>query len=269
MSQGIRYVPALLAMVFFGSVSQAQVTFITSVNQLQVNGTVTWGALGFNGQDFGSPQDTILPGIPNTSLTVTGPDQTFGGFTRRDQGAGWNGSFNRGEELIWSERDGSFRIDFWNTQTGAPAPIAGFGARYEDASVGPYTGRLRGYDFLDNMLFTYELSGVGVMNGTPGSAPFFGALSTERNISYIYYDDLRLAGLGQSPGFALGTLYVQANAFSPVPEPASMLLVASVTLGALATARWKWKAAGVQPASPGVVNSALGEPGLQGTRAHC
>ena len=241
MSQDSRYVPALLAMVFFGSVSQAQVTFITSVNQLQVNGTVTWGALGFNGQDFGSPQDTILPGIPNTSLTVTGPDQTFGGFTRRDQGAGWNGSFNRGEELIWSERDGSFRIDFWNTQTGAPAPIAGFGARYQDSLPGAFSGTLTGFDSLDNLLFTYQLAGT-TQNGDPlGSAPFFGALSSERNISYLRYTDLTTgAPLGQQ-GFALGTLYVQANAFSPVPEPASILLVASVTLGALAAARRKRK----------------------------
>ena len=54
------------------------------------------------------------------------------------------------------------------------------------------------------------------------------------------------------------------------PEAAlTMLIVSSGVLGALATARRKRKAAGVQPASPGVVNNALGELGLQGTRVHC
>ncbi len=174
---------------------------------------------------------------------VTGPDQTFGGFTRRDQGAGWNGSFNAGEELIWSRRDGSFRIDFFNTQTGEAAPIAGFGARYEDSITGSlFNGRLQGYDSLDNILFTYELAGMSEFNGPAGSSPFFGALSDERNISYLKYTDLTTgAPLGQQ-GFALGTFYVQENpTMTPVPEPASILLLATGALGAIAAAQRKRK----------------------------
>jgi hypothetical protein len=217
----------------------AKADFITSINQLTVNGTVNWGVLGFNGASFGGPQYTVLSGIPNTSLTIAGPDQIAGGFRRVDQGLGWSGSFNSGEELIWSQVDGSFRIDFWNTQTGAPAPIAGFGARYED-SIGNnvFSGRLRGYDQFDNMLFNYELTGMSEYNGPSGSAPFFGAVSDQRNISYLYFDDLTTgAPLGQK-GFALGTFYVQENpTMTPVPEPASILLFATSALGVVAFTR--------------------------------
>lgn len=241
MVKGGRYILALVAMMLFVHVSQAQASFITSLDQLQVNGTFTWNALGFNGQGFGGPQSAVLPGIPNTSLTITGPEQIFGGFGLTQQGGGWNGSMNAGENLGWSRVDGSIRIDFWNTQTGEPAPIAGFGARYEDSKAGPFLGRLRGYDALDNLLFTYELSGISQFNGPPGSSPFFGALSNERNISYVYFDDLTTGGqLGQQ-GFALGTLYVQENPFTPVPEPASIGLLATGALGALAAARRKRK----------------------------
>jgi hypothetical protein len=241
-SKGIRHVLGLLAMLFFGGVCQAQPTFVTSLDQLQFSSTVTWGAIGFNGQSFGGPQYLFpVPGLTNTGLTITGPDQIFGGFSRINQGGGWSGSFNAGEELIWSNVDGSFRFDFWNTQTGEPAPVAGFGARYQDSIPGPFAGTLSGFDAADNMLFRYELSGV-TQNGDPlGSAPFFGALSDERNISYLRYTDLTTgAPLGQQ-GFALGTFYVQENPYVPVPEPASLLLIATTALGVWTVTRRKRK----------------------------
>jgi hypothetical protein len=227
---------ATFSVIFIAGSAKAD--FITSQSQLQVDGTVQWGALGTWGTSFSGPQYTALPGVPNTSLTVTGPEEIFGGFRRVDQGLGWSGSFNSGEELIWSRVDGSFRIDFWNSLTGAPAPIAGFGARYEDSIPGLHSGRLRGFDQFDNMLFTYELSGLSQLNGAPGSAPFYGALSNERNISYLVYTDLTTgAPLGQQ-GFALGTFYVQENpTMTPVPEPASILLFATSALGVVAFTR--------------------------------
>jgi hypothetical protein len=219
----------VMVAVLCGHLSFARADFITSINQLQVDGSVNWGVLGPNGFGFGGPQFTELPGIPNTSLLVTGPDQIFGGFSRIDQGAGWNGSFNAGEKLIWSDVDGSFRIDFFDSITGAPAPIAGFGARYQDSLPGPFSGVLTGFDSSDNLLFTHQLSGI-TLNGDPlGSVPFFGSLSDERNIAYLIYDDRTTGGpLGQQ-GFALGTFYVQADPTpaSAVPEPASILLIVS------------------------------------------
>jgi hypothetical protein len=88
------YLIAVLVVLLAVHVAPAQgTTLVTSQSGLTVNGTVDWTVSGPTFTLVAGPAYTPIPGLTETSVMVTGA--ALGGeFQRRNQGNGWNGSFN-------------------------------------------------------------------------------------------------------------------------------------------------------------------------------
>jgi len=169
-------------------VSKAQADFITSLGQIQVDGTVNWNQFGPTGTILGGGDWATVTGLPNTSVSVWGPQTAFGGFQRLDEGLGFSGNFAPGTPLLSSITSGGglpeFRFDFLNSTTGSTAPVSGFAMQYQFSPYGPFGVDLSVYNEFGSLLGSRNYTGVS-SNAANGSALWLGMESDYRDVGYF------------------------------------------------------------------------------------
>jgi len=242
----VRVLTAALVVVAMTTVwvSQAQAGFITSLSQIQQDGTVNWNQFGPALTTLGGGNWATVNGIPNTSVSVWGPQTAFGGFQRLDEGFGGSGNFLPGTPVLASVVGGGglpeWRFDFLNSTTGTALPVSGFGMQYQFSPYTPFGVDLNVYSENGSLLGTRNYTGVssGVADG---SAIFLGMTSDERDIGYFTLTSSTFIPFSSNSSL-VGPLYVQGDPqVSPVPEPASILLLGTGALALAGYARRKRK----------------------------
>jgi hypothetical protein len=163
--------------------------------------------------------------IPNGSAAVSNSGAltatvNFGGGgdgLRMDQGSGWNGNFNPGEALLWTNSPGQGPITFTFSQL-----LTGLGTNIQADFLGPFTAFLQVFDSHGNLIDSVSQNGDSNPNGD-GSAIFIG-LANEVGIASATFS------LTSCPcdttDFAIGSLDV-APVPTSVPEPSSCIPLAT------------------------------------------
>lgn len=198
---------AVLSIVCMPAVAATIV--VSAPSLMPANGIIDWSTLGVDGIIVDCPFDIVT-----TNGIVVQVLQGLNPVTRVDQGTSWDGNFNPGDPLIWTNGSwGPIIMDF-------ESAISGAGARIQAAFSGPYTARISAYDGT-TLLGAYELSGISNTTGSgDGSAVFIGILSDSTNISRIVFAVPYLQDFPNlTENFAVGNVLVQEP--SSVPEPAS------------------------------------------------
>lgn len=190
------------------------VTGVTTVGDLNPNDKVNWGQLGPNNTYVNSPLSVSSAG--GLAFAVTDP----GNFIRKDQGTGWNGNFNNGDQLI-------FGAGYQNSITvvSLSHPISGAGAQIMPDYYGTFTATISAYNG-DTLLGTFSEAGVGNFD-QDGGAIFIGLFDTDAEITSIAFSVENVDG---GSGFAIDTLYMNTTG-TATPEPASLFLGAPALLG--------------------------------------
>src|SRR6476659_9763748 len=103
---------------------------VTLWNGTGTNDTISWGQLGGAFTVVPSPANVTSTGGVAAAVT-----DSSGNMERRDQGAGWAGSFAPGEQLLWNQGAGTLTISF-------ASAVQAAGALIQSDSYGAFTARV-------------------------------------------------------------------------------------------------------------------------------
>lgn len=173
---------------------------------LNPNDSLAWSIFG---PSVSTPSNPFTVNTAVNGIAVTGA--TPGSFDTFVEGTNWNGEFNHGDYLLFSN---SSTITL---QLGTP--VAGIGAYIQANLEGNYTGSLDATAFSPGgfNLGTYNVNGTNSL-GPEGTAPFLGIQDLSgANISSIVF-----SSTNAGDGFAIDTLEVS----TAVPEPTSLGVLA-------------------------------------------
>ena len=203
---------------------------LLAVTGALANDTVDWGQLGPSFTLLTTPETwTSTSTAYSGEIGITGSTIGTQNMERLDQSNGWSGNFTPGDHLVWNE--GGFQ------QTGIDigvlffSGVFGGGAQIQADFFGPFVATLTAFDTVGNVI------GVVTMNGNStsaadGSAIFIGFHNNLANVGFLNFNVVDAFG-GDS--LAIDTLTIYSSASSP--EPASLLLLGSGLVGALAYGR--------------------------------
>ncbi|MBV8905002.1 MAG: hypothetical protein JOZ22_15335 [Acidobacteriia bacterium] len=121
--------------------------------------------------NYGAPFSPIPNGSTATSnggATLTVSLAGGGNGERRDQGNGWAGNFNPGDELFWTSSPGQGPLTFLFSN-----PLSGLGANIQSDYFGSFTAQLQAFDINGNLIDSQIENGNSTSNGD-GSAIFIG-----------------------------------------------------------------------------------------------
>jgi hypothetical protein len=202
--------------------SAAHAVAVEVLTRAALGGTdfIDWGALGVPFMHLSAPLTVLSNG--GLSATVSQPgDQEL---ERRDQTTGgWAGNFAPGDGLLWNgNRSATISIAF-------ATPVSGAGAQIQRDVFTPFTVTLTAFDPGGAALASFSRGGMSNTLGD-NSAVFLGVINDVANIARITYS--------VEDGLALNRLdLTTATAPTPVPEPGTLLLLATALTGAIAAGR--------------------------------
>ena len=196
--------------------AQAGLSLVTSPADLNANDSVDWGVLGSTFTDVSNPFTVNSGG--GVGLTVS---QASGDFQLRQQGNGWSGNFNPGDNVLWTQGGGPMTIMFSQA-------LQGVGAQIQTDYYGAFTAQITVLDSLGNPIASFTEAGNSNSNGD-GSAIFLGV--TGGGIYGITYSMVSGNQLGD---FAINTLGLNTQS---VPEPSTFVLGVIEALGVFGVAR--------------------------------
>lgn len=138
--------------------------------------------------------------------------------------------------LVWNQDEnpkycagcnGSFLLTFTSTSLGSPEGIPGVGFDYINSAMGTLYGAT--VTLADGRIFSYQLplSSTGFARDTPR----FWGITTPDLIRSIHFGARRGLDATESGSFAIDNLTLGAPALEPVPEPATLLLLATGLAG--------------------------------------
>jgi hypothetical protein len=225
-----RFLAISIALVGFGAIASADV--FTQLNGVADQaGSATFDIIdwGDNAGGNSAPFYTLTSPLGYSSFTgnTTGvvTNTSGGDLAYVQQGNGWNGNFDGGANLLWDE----------NVQTNPPdgmtvtfsGPVNSVGFQIQADFFGSFTGQLEVFG-TSGLLGTLTLNGNSNSNGD-GSALFMGLLDDSgANITSI---DIQTYNSFDINDFAIDDISITSDASTSVPEPGSIVLLASVVLG--------------------------------------
>lgn len=184
--------------------------------------------------NYGPPYSSI----PNDSIAYSNsgvPAQVHfaGGWDgeRRDEGSdwvgGWWGNFAPGDALLWTASAGPLTFTF-------QFPIAGVGANIQLDSFSTFTALIQAFDLHGNLIDSFSEIGESNHNDD-GSAIFIGLFDRQSRIKSVEFSITSCPG--NCDDFAINQMDILTGGCfgpycgPPVPEPASLLLVATAWFG--------------------------------------
>ena len=214
--------------------SKAQADFITSVSQLQVDGTMNPNQFGPAFTQLPGPQFGSMSGVVTTSILL---ESLSGGMTRYDQGAGADAAWLPGTAVLSSGTGGrglpEWRSTFLNSFTGDPSPVAGFALQYQLDLYGPFSVGVDIFDTSGLLLGSRNYQGLS-SNAADGSALWLGYSSDLTSVGSFALRDTTFTSNAFASG--IGPISVQSSPVSPVPGPSSIVIL-GIGAGVLAIGR--------------------------------
>jgi hypothetical protein len=221
-----RFLAISIALVGFGAIASADV--LTQIADRAAMGssptfdTIPWD-LNYGPAVNAIPASDGWTSFGGATGTVT--NTSGGSLYRVDDGNGWSGNFDVGEALLWTA----------NFETNPPdgmvvtfdTPVNSVGFTIAANFYGTFTGQLEVFG-TSGLLGTLILNGVENGNGDD-SALFMGLLDNSgANITSI---DIQTYNSVDINDFAIDDISMTSDANTGVPEPGSVVLLASVVLG--------------------------------------
>lgn len=179
--------------------------------------------------NFGAEFNSIPNGstaVSDSGLFTTGITFAGGGDGQRmDQGSGWNGNFEPGAALLWTNSPGQGPLTLTFSE-----PLTAAGFQIQGDFLGPFTVGLLAFDSQGNRVGSAFLTGNSNSNGD-GSALFLGFAGDS---GFTSVSIVQTSCPCDTADFAIGSLQVTA---APEPGPLTlMLLAAGLFLASRATA---------------------------------
>jgi hypothetical protein len=226
-----RHLAIAIALVGFGAIASADV--FTQLNGVADQGSsptfdiIDWGD---NAGGNTAPFYTLTSPLSYSSFSgnTTGfVTNTSGGDLAylQQSYAGWNGNFDPGANLLWDENNQNNPPDGVTVTFSAPVNSVGF--QIQADFFGSFTGQLEVFGS-SGLLGTLILDGSSNGNADD-SALFMGLLDDSgANITSI---DIQTYNSFDINDFAIDDISITSDASTSVPEPGSIVLLASVVLG--------------------------------------
>jgi hypothetical protein len=220
-----RYFAITIALVGFGAIASAdvftQLTDRVSQSTSPTFDEIDWGDNYAGGSVASGSGWTSFDGATGTVVNTSGAT-----MYQLTQGASWNGNFDGGEQLLWNGNYETNPVD--GTQLFFNTPVNSVAFGLEANFHGTFTGQLELLNQFDSVIAILILGGTSSAAGD-GSELFMGL--QDDSGANIYGIDIQTYASFDTNDFAIDAVSMTSDSNTNVPEPGSIVLLASVVLG--------------------------------------